>query len=58
LGESPKLDLIDDLLRIAERDFDATFKHGAVVDDKAQKTSGMAGLFPLRRSGLPSRNRW
>ena len=45
MGESPKLDLIDDLRRIAERDFDATVKHGAVVDDKAQKTGGMAGLF-------------
>lgn len=45
MAEFPKLDILDDLLKTAEREFDATVKHFASIEDKAQKTSGLAGLF-------------
>ena len=45
MAEFPKIDILDDLLKTAERDFDAAVKHAAAIDDKAQKTSGLAGLF-------------
>ncbi|MCU1329935.1 MAG: hypothetical protein JWN34_5305 [Bryobacterales bacterium] len=45
MKESPKTDILDGLLAVAEREFDATVKHFALIEDKAQKTSGLAGLF-------------
>jgi hypothetical protein len=45
MAEFPKIDILDDLLKTAERDFDAAVKHAASIDDKARKTSGLAGLF-------------
>jgi hypothetical protein len=40
-----QLEILDHLLKTAERNFDAAVKHAATVDDKAQKTSGLAGIF-------------
>lgn len=45
MPEFTKINIVEDLLKTAERDFDATVKHAALIDDKAQKTSGLAGLF-------------
>ncbi|MCU1329727.1 MAG: hypothetical protein JWN34_5097 [Bryobacterales bacterium] len=40
-----RLQILDGLLKTAERNFEAAVKHAATVDDKAQKTSGLAGIF-------------
>ena len=45
MANFPRLDILDDLLKIAEREFDATVKQFASIEEKAQKTSGLAGLF-------------
>src|SRR5580704_17305797 len=45
MAEFPKIDILDDLLKTAERDFDAAVKHATSIDDKAQKTRGLGGLF-------------
>jgi hypothetical protein len=40
-----QLEILDDLLNTAERNFDAAVRHAASVDDKAQKASGLASIF-------------
>ena len=45
MADSPHIEVLDDLLKTAERDFEATVTHSALIDDKAQKTSALAGLF-------------
>src|SRR3954453_22620606 len=45
MAENRQLEILSELLRTAERNFEATVKHASTVDDKAQKTSGMASIF-------------
>ena len=45
MPDNRQIEILNDLLKTAERDFDATVKHAAAIEDKAQKTSGLAGLF-------------
>ena len=37
-----QLQILDDLLKTAERNFDAAVKQASTVDDRAQKTTGPA----------------
>jgi hypothetical protein len=45
MPEERNLALLSDLLVTAQRDFDANVKHSASMDDKAQKLSGLSGIF-------------
>jgi hypothetical protein len=45
MAENRQLEILSELLVTAERNFEATVNHAAAVDDKAQKTSGMASIF-------------
>ena len=45
MPDNRQLEILSDLLVTAEREFEAVVKYGALVDDKAQKTSGLAGIF-------------
>jgi len=45
MADFPKINILDDLLKTAQREFDATVKHFGIIEEKAQKTSGLAGLF-------------
>lgn len=45
MSNSRKLQILNDLLTTAERSFEAAVKHAAIVDDKAQKTSALAGVL-------------
>jgi hypothetical protein len=45
MPDNRQLEIFSDLLVTAEREFDAVVKYGSLVDDKAQKTSGLAGIF-------------
>lgn len=40
-----QIEILEDLLKTAERNFDDTVKSASLVADNAQKTSGLAGLF-------------
>jgi hypothetical protein len=43
--ESPRLEILDDLLKTAERNFEAAVKHATTIDDKAQKAGAVAGII-------------
>ena len=43
--ESPRLKILSDLLRTAQRDFDAEVKTASSIEDKAQKTGAVVGVF-------------
>lgn len=45
MPDNRQLEIPDDLLKTAERNFDSTVKHAGTVEDKAQKTSGLASIF-------------
>jgi hypothetical protein len=45
MPDNRQLEILADLLRTAERNFEAFVKHSATIDDKAQKTSALAGVL-------------
>lgn len=45
MADNGYLEILSDLLKTAERNFEATVKHATTVDDKAQKTSALASGF-------------
>lgn len=49
--ESPRLKILSDLLQTAQRDFDAEVKTASSIEDKAQKTGAVVGVFVAAASG-------
>lgn len=45
MPDDRRLEILADLLKTAERNFEAAAKHSATIDDKAQKTSALAGVL-------------